>query len=92
MNKAHAAHVRRQLIDLFEPTVIQAERPLAVPGVAEVEDAEIVGGGPAELVFLDVHTPHPIPLALQLFDQVTADKAPGATDECLLHDCHQTGC
>jgi hypothetical protein len=49
-------------------------------GLAEVEQHEFVGLGRCELVLLDVDAAYPVALALELLDEVAADKAAGAAD------------
>jgi len=85
VDEAHAAHVRRQLVDLIERARVERQRRLAVRLFAQVEQQELIGLGGRELVLFDVHPAHPIPLALQLLDQVPANEPSGATDECCFH-------
>jgi hypothetical protein len=85
VDEAHAAHVRGELIHLVDGLAVDENGLDAALRLTEVELQELVGGGRAELVLLDVHPADPEALLLQPLDQVTSDESPGTADNRSLH-------
>ncbi len=85
VDKAHATHVGRQLVDLIEGAIPKSESGLAVLGLSQVEQQELVGRGGGELVLLDIHSPDPVAFLFEFLGQVATDKATGAAEQGFLH-------
>ncbi len=75
VDKAHPAHVGRQLVDLVKGAVVQGQRCLAVLRLAQVEHHKLVGLRGRKLVLLAVDAAHPVAFALQPLNQMASDKS-----------------
>jgi len=65
VDEAHAAHIRRELVDLAEGAVVERECSPAVLRLAQVQQQELVGLGRREFVFFDVPPTDPIAFTFQ---------------------------
>ncbi len=86
---AGAAHVGGELVDLVEALV---DDGVAENGVAEVADDELVGGGLAVFVALDVDAADAVALALEALHEVAADESAGPAHQgglCISHGGHR---
>jgi len=85
MDEPHPAHVGRKLIDLAGGLVSDPDGGLAGGLLAQVQEQEFGGSAGGKFRGFDVHAAHPIALALEPFDQVTADESTGSAYDRSFH-------
>src|SRR5262249_26312832 len=69
-DKAHAAHVGRQGVNMFDPLCcLQAVFP-----AAQVQEGKIISLGDGKFRMLEVHTSHPAAKALEVGNQMMPNK------------------
>ena len=78
-DKAGAAHIGGELVDLVEAAVDHRTTKSLVP---EVADREVIGQAFRIARQLQIDPPDPQPLLLQALHQVAANKAAGPQHQC----------
>ena len=85
VDEAHTAHVGRKLIDLVSGLALDPDGGLTSGFLTQVQEQEFVGGAGGKVGGFDVHAADPIALALEPFDQVTADESTGSAYDRSFH-------
>ena len=81
-DKAGPAHIGGELIGLVKFPI---DHLTAKVGVAQIADGKVVGLALGIFMKFQIDAAHPEPIPLQPLDQMPADKAAGAADQCRFH-------